>query len=78
MPDLLKVAPELEMGNVGQISALPLGSRLRVDPWNGTVALLQAKPTALLSAQEKMPFELAPVYLYLTRPKTAAAAQGVP
>jgi hypothetical protein len=78
MPDLLKVAPELEMGNVGQISALPLGSRLRVDPWNGTVALLQAKPTALLSAQEKMPFEVAPVYLYLTRPKTAAAAQGVP
>lgn len=78
MPDLLKIAPELELGNVGQISALPLGSRLRVDPWNATVALIQAKPTALLTAQEKMPFEVAPVFLYLTRPKPAAAAQSVP
>jgi hypothetical protein len=78
MPDLLKIAPELELGNVSQIAALPLGSRLRVDPWNGTVALLQAKPTPLLTAQEKMPFEVAPVFLYLTRPKQAATVQSAP
>jgi len=80
MPDLLKIAPELEMGNVGQIAALPLGSRLKIDPWNDTVELLQAKPVSLLSAQEKMPFEIAPVFLHLTRQKEKAsvAAQNVP
>jgi hypothetical protein len=78
MPDLLKVAPALEMGNIGQIAALPLGSRLRVDPWNDTIELLQAKPTALLSAQEKLPFEVAPVFLHLTRQKAAVAAQSAP
>jgi hypothetical protein len=80
MPDLLKIAPELEMGNVGQIAALPLGSRLKIDPWNDTVELLQAKPVSLLSAQEKMPFEIAPVFLHLTRQKEKAsvAAQSVP
>jgi len=78
MPDLLKVAPTLEMGNVGQIAALPLGSRLRVDPWNDTVELLQAKPTALLTAQEKMPFEVAPVFLHLTRQKAAVAVHSTP
>ena len=80
MPDLLKIAPELEMGNVGQIAALPLGSRLKIDPWNDTIELLQAKPVSLLSAQEKMPFEIAPVFLHLTRQKEKAsvAAQSVP
>jgi hypothetical protein len=75
MADLLKVAPELEMGKIEQVAALPLGSRLRVDPWNNTVELLQAKPVPLLNAQEKMPFEVAPVFLYLTRPKTNTTAQ---
>jgi hypothetical protein len=81
MPDLLKVAPTLEMGNVGQIAALPLGSRLKVDPWNDTLELLQAQPASLLTAHEKLEFEVAPVYLHLTRQKkqqTAAAAQSVP
>jgi len=77
MPDLLKIAPELEIGNVGQIAALPLGSRLKIDPWNDTIELLQAKPVSLLSAQEKMPFEVAPVFLHLTRQKAAVAAQSV-
>ena len=80
MPGLLKIAPELEIGNVGQIAALPLGSRLKIDPWNDTIELLQAKPVSLLSAQEKMPFEIAPVFLHLTRQKEKAsvAAQNVP
>jgi hypothetical protein len=78
MPDLLKIAPELEMGNVGQVAALPLGSRLKINPWNDTIELLQAKPASLLTAQEKMPFELAPVFLHLTRQKAVVAAQSVP
>jgi hypothetical protein len=80
MADLKQTAPKLEMGKVDQIAALPLGGRVRVDPWTAKVELVKAKPVALLTAREKMPFEVAPVFLYLTRqtasdkPKTAANA----
>jgi hypothetical protein len=80
MADLKQGAPKLEMGKVDQIAALPLGARVRVDPWTGKVELVKAKPVALLFAREKMPFEVAPVFLYLTRQtasdkaKTAANA----
>ena len=64
-------APELQMAKVDQIAALPLGGRVRVDPWSGKIELVKSKPVALFSALEKMPFEVTPVYLYLTR-QTAA------
>jgi hypothetical protein len=67
MADLKDTAPQLETANIEQIAALPLGGRIRVDPWNDKVEMLKAKPVALTSAREKMPFEVAPVHLYLTR-----------
>ena len=76
MTGLKDIAPRLEMEKVDQIAALPLGGRVRVDPWTAKVAMLKSKPVALLSAREKMPFEVTPVYLYLTRqtgaPQTAS------
>ena len=68
------------MKKVDQISALPLGGRVRVDPWSAKAEMMKAKPVALLSAREKMPFEVTPVYLYLTRqtnnaPQTASTEQ---
>jgi peptidase M48-like protein len=80
MADLKQGAPKLEMAKMDQIAALPLGGRVRVDPWTGKAELVKAKPVALASAREKMPFEVTPVFLYLTRqtasnkPKTAANA----
>jgi hypothetical protein len=77
MPELMKTAPELESESTKQIAALPLGGRLRVNPWDNTVELLKAEPVALLSAREKMPFEVTPVFLHLTRqslPVKGAAA----
>ena len=80
MTDLKEGAPKLEMGKIDQIAALPLGGRVRVDAWTATIDLMKTKPVALLSAREKMPFEVSPVYLYLTRqrtpegPRTAATA----
>jgi hypothetical protein len=77
--ELMANAPQLEMSNVQQVSALPLGSRVKVDPWSSQASLVQAKPVTLLSAREKMPFELSPFMLYLTRyrtPEAAAAAQA--
>jgi hypothetical protein len=74
MTELMSGAPELEATKVEQIAALPLGGRLRVDPWTNRLELVKAKPVALLSAREKMPFEVTPVVLYLTRQKDAGTA----
>jgi Peptidase family M48 len=80
MTELKQGAPELEMGKLDQIAALPLGGRVRLDAWNATIELMKTKPVVLVSAREKMPFEVSPIYLYLTRqispqgPSTAAAS----
>jgi hypothetical protein len=60
-------APELQEDKLEQIAALPLGSRVKLNPWNDRVELVKTRPTALLSAREKMPFEVTPFVLYLTR-----------
>ncbi len=65
--EMVAAAPALEMGNKEQVTALPLGSRVKVDPWSSEASLMQAKPVSLLSAREKMPFELSPFMPYLTR-----------
>jgi hypothetical protein len=50
-----------------QISALPLGSRIVVDPWSGRIEMLKSKPVPLLSKTEKIPFEVTPFYPHLRR-----------
>jgi len=72
MKDLMASAPALETTKVEQIAALPLGGRIRVDEWTNQLELVKTKPVALLSAREKMPFEVTPVFLYLTRQKDGA------
>jgi hypothetical protein len=52
---------------VDQIAALPLGARVEVNPWNDDAQLMNAKAVPLLSAREKMPFEIVPLFPYLTR-----------
>lgn len=67
MSALLASAPQLEPQRTDQIAALPLGGRIKLDPWSDQVELEKAKPVALTSAREKMPFELTPFFPYLTR-----------
>jgi len=67
MSALLNSAPQLEMKRVDQIAALPLGSRIKLDPWSNQVKMMSAKRVALLSPQEKMPFEVTPFFPFLTR-----------
>jgi len=50
-------------------AALPLGGRLKFDPWDDQVELLKAKPVGTVAEREKMPFEITPFILYLTRDK---------
>jgi hypothetical protein len=60
-------APELQESQLEQIAALPLGSRIKVDPWRDHITLIKTRPLELLSPREKMPFEITPFILYLTR-----------
>lgn len=64
---LMEMSPELELRDKDQIAALPLGSRIIVDPWSDRLRLLKAQTSALASAKEKMPFEVTPFMVYLTR-----------
>jgi hypothetical protein len=73
---LLQAAPALEPGNKSQIAALPMGSRLKLDPWSAGVSLMKSKPMPLLSGRDKMPFEVTPLVPYLTRYVEVSAAQS--
>jgi hypothetical protein len=79
MAALLSSAPQLEMQRIDQIAALPLGGRVKLDPWSNTLEMTKTKPVVLLSPQEKMPFEVTPFFPYLTRlttvPVETASAQ---
>ncbi len=78
---LLNAGPALAPDKLDQIAALPIGARLKLDPWTDRVELLKAKPVALLSAREKMPFEITPFEPFLTRyekPNSASADQTKP
>jgi hypothetical protein len=59
--------PALQPDKIDQIAALPIGARVKLDPWSDRVELLKSKPVALLSAREKMPFEVTPFMPFLTR-----------
>ena len=70
MSALITNAPALDANRLDQIAALPLGGRMKVDPWSDQVELAKAKPVAPTSAREKMPFEITPFFPYLTRLST--------
>jgi hypothetical protein len=71
---LLQSAPALQWDNKAQVAALPIGSRLKIDPWSAGVTLMKSKPMALISARDKMPFEVTPLVPYLTRYVEVSAA----
>jgi hypothetical protein len=61
-----------------QIVALPLGGRIKMDPWSDKLLMLKSKPAGAVAEREKMPFEVTPFMLYLTREtnNSTAAAPG--
>ena len=74
MPKLMEAAPELKIRALDQTAALPLGARIKVDPWSDEIKMLRSRTIPLLSAREKMQFEVAPVYINLTRQKQGGDA----
>lgn len=77
---LIPKSPPLRPANVHQIAAFPLGSWLYLNPWTDQLRLQTAPNTPLVSAREKMPFQITPLFPYLVRvpraAKNAAAGQG--
>jgi hypothetical protein len=73
MSSLMASTPELDQKKLDQIAALPLGGRIKVDPWSDRAELSKAKPVALTSAREKMEFEITPFFPYLTRFSTGTS-----
>ncbi|HXE10888.1 MAG TPA: M48 family metalloprotease, partial [Bryobacteraceae bacterium] len=76
MGSLMANAPELNLASITQISALPLGTRVKIDPWSSRLSLVKSRGVALLSATEKKPFEVTPLMIHLTR--EAASEMPVP
>ena len=65
--ELANAAPDLDESKIDQIAALPLGSRVKLNPWNNALSLIKTKPVALLTAKDKMPFHITPFVLHLIR-----------
>jgi Peptidase family M48 len=74
---LLEMAPELHMDRTDEIEALPLGARIKLDPWTDQLHLLKSRTVPLLSAKEKLPFEVTPFMLHLTRENSAPGTAPV-
>ena len=76
MAALATSAPALDWNKLDQIAALPLGGRVKLNPWDDRVEIVKAQPVAITSARDKMPFEVTPFYPRLSRynPATAPAA----
>lgn len=69
--------PVLENTKLDQIAALPLGGRVKVNPWDNRAEMVKTAPVAITSARDKMPFEVTPFFPRLARyganPATPAA-----
>jgi hypothetical protein len=65
--DLKSATPVDQKQNPQMIAALPIGGRVKLDPWNDTLSLIKSKPVGTVAEREKMPFEVTPFMPYLTR-----------
>jgi hypothetical protein len=69
MSPIADAAPALELDNPQQIAALPLGSRVKLDPWAGQLKFVKARPPRIYSAKDKLALEVTPFSPYLVRLK---------
>ncbi|MBV8205459.1 MAG: M48 family metalloprotease, partial [Acidobacteria bacterium] len=71
MAAVMNSAPQLELQKVDQIAALPLGGRVKLNPWTNTAALVKTAPMPITSAADKMPFEVTPFLPFIQRAGSA-------
>ena len=70
---LMGSAPTLDESKLDQIAALPLGGRIKLDPWGDHVEMIKAAAVSYTSVRDKMPFEVTPFFPRLTRLGSGAA-----
>jgi Peptidase family M48 len=63
--------------NPQMIAALPIGGRVKLDPWVDQLNLLKSKPVGAVAEREKMPFEVTPFMPYLTRFNSADGSKPI-
>jgi hypothetical protein len=76
MAVLMNSAPALDPNKLGQIAALPLGGRVKLNAWDDHAELTNTTPVAITSARGKMPLEVTPFFPRLTRYGTVVNAKG--
>ena len=76
MQSLSQIPKHLQTARLDQTAALPLGSRIKLDPWSDRIEMLKSQPARPLSASEKMPLELSPFFPYLKRLNENEKAQN--
>jgi hypothetical protein len=59
--------PPQEKVDKNVIAALPLGGRIKIDPWNDQLRMLKSKPVGMVAEAENTPFQITPFMFYLTR-----------
>jgi hypothetical protein len=70
-------APE-EKVDKNAIAALPLGGRIKIDPWNDQLRMLKSKPVGVVAEAENTPFQITPFMFYLTRVGDSSPSPTVP
>jgi hypothetical protein len=65
--DLKTVAPADAKQSPLMLAALPIGGRVKLDPWLDKLELIKSKPIGTIAEREKMPFEVTPFMPYLAR-----------
>ncbi len=75
---LIPKSPKLDVKDLKQQGAVPLASFLRFDPWTDQLMTLHTAYEPILSASDKMPFEVSPVYLKLSYYKAPAPPTAAP
>ena len=74
LSSLAQQGPALDNNKLDQIAALPLGGRVKINPWDDKAEMVKTAPVAITSARDKMPFEVTPFYPRLARYGAGTAA----
>ncbi|MGA2022983.1 MAG: M48 family metalloprotease [Candidatus Sulfotelmatobacter sp.] len=78
LKELSTKGPALDNSKLDQVAALPLGGRVKINPWDDKAEMVKTSPVAITSARDKMPFEVTPFYPRLTRWGTQAVPAATP
>ncbi|MFZ1007528.1 MAG: M48 family metalloprotease [Candidatus Sulfotelmatobacter sp.] len=70
--------PALDNTKLDQVAALPLGGRVKINPWDDKAEMVKTAPVAITSVRDKMPFEVTPFFPRLSRYGTAVAPAAAP